>query len=198
MSGSLNRVGMRYGVSGAQVAVLIVLVCCVFLPANAQQRREREPNSVYTQRRARLAATADGPIVLMGYTGREEESEAYIFAQEENFYYLTGHNEEEAALVLLPLNANGKRDDWQGAREILAALVRHHEEFVHGVIEHAAAIAVDGQPQGLADTSVPSGSPREAQQVLFSTATLAAGNHVLQLTKNDGTYMTIDAFRVQP
>jgi Xaa-Pro aminopeptidase len=30
------------------------------------------------------------------------ESQAYVFAQEENFYYLTGHNEEEAALLLMP------------------------------------------------------------------------------------------------
>ncbi len=44
----------------------------------------------------------DGPILLLGYTGREEESQSYVFAQEENFYYLTGHNEEGAALLLLP------------------------------------------------------------------------------------------------
>jgi Xaa-Pro aminopeptidase len=70
--------------------------------ASAQQRREREPNSVYAARRAKLAAEVDAPIVLWGYTGREEISEAAIFAQEENFYYLTGHNEEGAALVIWP------------------------------------------------------------------------------------------------
>jgi Xaa-Pro aminopeptidase len=68
----------------------------------AQQRREREPNSVYAARRAKLAAEVDAPIVLWGYTGHEEFSEAAVFAQEENFYYLTGHNEEGAALVILP------------------------------------------------------------------------------------------------
>ena len=69
---------------------------------NAQQRREREPNIIYAERRAQLAAQADGPIILWGFTGREEVSQAYVFAQEENFYYLTGHNEEGAGLIILP------------------------------------------------------------------------------------------------
>jgi Xaa-Pro aminopeptidase len=87
--------------------------------AEAQQRREREPNSVYAQRRAKLAGSVDGPIVLMGFQGREEESQSYIFGQEENFYYLTGHNEEGAGLILLPAaESQAKRDDFEGAREI--------------------------------------------------------------------------------
>jgi len=89
-------------------------------PAAAQQRREREPNSVYAARRAKLAATVDAPIILTGLNGREEESQSYIFAQEENFYYLTGHNEEEAGLILLPpADSKAKKDDFQGPREIL-------------------------------------------------------------------------------
>ena len=76
-------------------------------PLAAQERREREPNSVYADRRARLAAPVDGPIVLWGLTGREEFAQTYVFAQEENFYYLTGHNEEGAALVLLPKSSQG-------------------------------------------------------------------------------------------
>ncbi len=89
------------------------------LAATAQQRREREPNSVYAERRAKLAAQADAPIILWGYTGREEFSQAYIFAQEENFYYLTGHNEEGVGLILLPGLKNGAAGDgWDGPREI--------------------------------------------------------------------------------
>jgi Xaa-Pro aminopeptidase len=103
--------------AGAILAAAFFLCCA--LPTHAQQRREREPNSVYAERRAKLASNLDGPVVLLGYTGREEESEAYIFAQEENFYYLTGHNEENAALVLLPgLNSAAKKEDDQGPREI--------------------------------------------------------------------------------
>jgi Xaa-Pro aminopeptidase len=70
--------------------------------ANAQQRREREPNIIYAERRAQLAAQADGPIILWAFTGREEVSQANVFAQEENFYYLTGHNEEGAGLIIFP------------------------------------------------------------------------------------------------
>jgi Xaa-Pro aminopeptidase len=92
-------------------------------PAGAQQRREREPNSVYAERRARLAAEVDAPILLCGFTGREEISEAYVFAQEENFYYLTGHNEEGAGLILLPAphgdHAAAASASWNGPREIL-------------------------------------------------------------------------------
>jgi Xaa-Pro aminopeptidase len=77
---------------------------------HAQQRREREPNSVYAARRAKLAAEIDAPIALWGYTGREEVSEAYVFAQEENFYYLTGHNEESAALIILPAAKAGSSE----------------------------------------------------------------------------------------
>ena len=90
-----------------------------FSSAQAQQRRDREPNSVYMERRTKLAAQLDGPVVLLGYTGKEEEAQTYIFAQEENFYYLTGHNEEQAALILLPPNGStANKDDWPGPREI--------------------------------------------------------------------------------
>jgi Xaa-Pro aminopeptidase len=76
-------------------------------PAQAQERREREANSAYAARRAALAAQVDAPILLWGFTGREEFSQAYIFAQEDNFYYLTGHNEEGAGLIILPSPKSG-------------------------------------------------------------------------------------------
>lgn len=62
----------------------------------------------------------DAPVILQGLTGREESSQAYVFAQEDNFYYLTGHNQEEAGLILLPPSpAVQARDAWDGPREIL-------------------------------------------------------------------------------
>lgn len=94
----------------------LVLFCPLAWP---QQRREREPNSVYAERRAKLAAEVDGPIVLWGFTGREESSQSYVFAQEDNFYYLTGHNEEGAGLIILPAVKPGSSDKWTGPREIL-------------------------------------------------------------------------------
>jgi Xaa-Pro aminopeptidase len=86
------------------------LLClgCLSANAHAQERREREPNSVYAERRTNLAAQTDGPIVLWGFTGREEISQNYIFEQEENFYYLTGHNEEGAGLIILPAAPKGE------------------------------------------------------------------------------------------
>ena len=118
----LGRTG-RVGVDGkcwlSISAVVLTLLTVAPGQLLAQQRRQREPNSAYAERRAKLASNIDGPIVLLGYTGREEESESYIFAQEENFYYLTGHNEEDAALILLPPEGSkAKKDDWQGPREI--------------------------------------------------------------------------------
>jgi Xaa-Pro aminopeptidase len=122
MSGLVNtcvrcrRVFLR---SGCGALILLALASLPFA-TGAQQRREREPNSVYAQRRAKLAGTVDGPIVLTGLNGREEDSQAYVFAQEESFYYLTGHNEEEAGLILLPPEGSkAKKDDFQGPREIL-------------------------------------------------------------------------------
>jgi Xaa-Pro aminopeptidase len=117
-SSSRCRKRSQLGFLRALAASLLAL--CIFTPAWAQQRREREPNSVYTERRAKLGAHIDAPIVLLGYTGREEESESYIFTQEENFYYLTGHNEESAALILLPpVGSSASKDQWSGPREIL-------------------------------------------------------------------------------
>src|SRR2546425_11347363 len=95
--------GLSLNPSKAAIAAAIGLsIACVTPPARAQERRDREPNSVYADRRAKLAAQVDAPIVLFGFTGREESAQTYMFEQEENFYYLTGHNEEGAALLILP------------------------------------------------------------------------------------------------
>jgi Xaa-Pro aminopeptidase len=108
----------------AAVAVLLSVVTSLF----AQQRRDREPNSVYAERRAKLVAQVDGPVVLFGYTGREESSQAYVFAQEENFYYLTGHNEEGAALVLVPKVKDKTSVGRAGPRGILYLPPRNQEK----------------------------------------------------------------------
>jgi len=103
--------------SSTRVLWGLVGLACFVTGTKAQERREREPNSVYAERRAKLAAQVDGPIVLWGFTGREEIAQTYIFEQEENFYYLTGHNEESAGLIVLPANKGG--DSWSGPREFL-------------------------------------------------------------------------------
>jgi Xaa-Pro aminopeptidase len=93
-----------------------LLVLLAFL-APLLRAWEREPLSVFAERRAKLVAAVNAPIVLFGYTGHEEANPSYVFMQEENFYYLTGHNEEGAALLLVPESADAK--GWTGPREIL-------------------------------------------------------------------------------
>src|ERR1051325_10429025 len=110
--------------SGRRWLAVAAVLAFSFLaePAEAQQRREREPNSVYAERRAKLASQVDAPIVLWGFTGREEIGQDYVFAQEENFYYLTGHNEEGAGLIVLPATHGDHGTagaSWNGPREIL-------------------------------------------------------------------------------
>jgi Xaa-Pro aminopeptidase len=109
MSGRLWPV-RSHGLVNSRTRVFWGLFClaCLAMSTGAQERRDREPNSVYAERRAKLAAQADGPIVLWGFTGREEVSQTYIFEQEENFYYLTGHNEEGAGLIILPAGQKGE------------------------------------------------------------------------------------------
>src|SRR3984893_17264382 len=98
---------------------LMFFFLLAFLAPWAQEAQawEREPNSVFAERRAKLIAAVGGPVVIFGYTGHEEANPSYVFLQEENFYYLTGHPEEGAALLLLPESAAQK--GWTGAREIL-------------------------------------------------------------------------------
>jgi Xaa-Pro aminopeptidase len=78
--------------------LLLVLACGSFFA----QGRYRQPNSEYAARRAKLRSTIKGPVVLFGYTSRQDAGELAVFFQEENFYYLTGHSEPDAALLLIP------------------------------------------------------------------------------------------------
>src|SRR6202158_3637723 len=103
-------------------ALLVLLVCL----APMLRGGEREPLSVFAERRAKLAAAVNAPVVLFGYTGHEEANPSYVFMQEENFYYLTGHNEEGAALLLVPESAVEK--GWTGPREILYLPPRNPDE----------------------------------------------------------------------
>jgi Xaa-Pro aminopeptidase len=105
------QVGLALGASAAGLLALPEL-----FPLETAAR-EREPNAVYAERRARLAKQVDGPVVLFGYTGKESISEVVRFEQEESFYYLTGLNEEGAALLIFP--ATSSAGNYSGPREIL-------------------------------------------------------------------------------
>jgi len=79
----------------------VACACCVV------QARFRQPSEEYAARRTKLRASVDGPIVVFGYTGHEDASEVAIFFQETHFYYLTGHDEPGAVLLLTPTGPNG-------------------------------------------------------------------------------------------
>jgi len=103
--------------TGSRIArcglLLLVLACGSFLA----QARYRQPNSEYQARRAKLRSTIKGPVVLFGYTSRQDAGELAVFFQEENFYYLTGHSEPDAALLLIPDSADA--NPAAGPHEIL-------------------------------------------------------------------------------
>lgn len=92
----------------ARVLAPSLAIVAIALLASAVAGRERESTSVYALRRQRLASQLRAPVVLFGLTGHEEANPSYVFNQEENFYYLTGHNEEGAAMVELPPDAKYK------------------------------------------------------------------------------------------
>ncbi len=72
------------------------------------QARFPQPAAEYQGRRAKLRSEVDGPVVLFGYTSRNDAGEVAVFFQDEDFYYLTGYNEPDAALVLIPDSAAAK------------------------------------------------------------------------------------------
>jgi Xaa-Pro aminopeptidase len=65
---------------------------------------EREPLSVFHERRARLIRDTggDGVIVLYGYGEPDVAASVTSFRQNEEFYYLTGWNEPDAIMLLEP------------------------------------------------------------------------------------------------
>jgi Xaa-Pro aminopeptidase len=81
--------------------LLALLLPPSVLPALAW---EREPLSVFHERRARLVRETggDGVIVLFGYRDADIAASVTTFRQNENFYYLTGWNEPEAMMLLVP------------------------------------------------------------------------------------------------
>ena len=85
------------------VAALALLFVAVLV-----QARFPQPAAEYQGRRAKLRAEVDGPVVLFGYTSRNDAGEVAVFFQDEDFYYLTGYSEPDAALVLIPDSAAAK------------------------------------------------------------------------------------------
>ncbi len=97
-------------------SALAATLGAVLLLAPVAAARFRQPNAEYQGRRAKIRAALDAPLVLYGYTGHEDASAVALFFQEPYFYYLTGHDEPDAAVVIIP-DVPGKQI--QGPHEIL-------------------------------------------------------------------------------
>jgi Xaa-Pro aminopeptidase len=94
------------------------------------QARFPQPAAEYQGRRAKLRSEVDGPVVLFGYASRNYAGEVAVFFQDEDFYYLTGYNEPDAAVVLIPDAAAGKSSS--GPAEILYLPPRDPREAIWG------------------------------------------------------------------
>jgi Xaa-Pro aminopeptidase len=94
------------------------------------QARFPQPAAEYQARRSKLRGQLDGPAVLFGYTSRNDAGEVAVFFQDEDFYYLTGYSEPDAALLLIPDAAGGKSAS--GPTEILYLPPRDPRESIWG------------------------------------------------------------------
>src|SRR5260370_40928533 len=103
MSGRANCAWSRglLSLSTALIPGVLVLICAA-PEATAQQRREREPNSAYAERRAHIATQGQGPILLWGVAGREETSPASHFAPKRHFLSTTNHHSKSTRRRPLP------------------------------------------------------------------------------------------------
>ena len=108
--------GFKSFMAGALAGVAIFAVA---LPSLAWDRGQL---SDYHDRRARLVSeTGDGVIVLFGYHEDDVAASVTTFHQNEEFYYLTGWNEPDAMMLLVP---KVRKDEQQNqpaeiAKEIL-------------------------------------------------------------------------------
>ena len=96
-------------------AFIVPLCLCVFVVISAFGI-EKEPLQEYHARRERLAQRIKGNVLVLRSA---PDQELVKYQQDPNFYYLTGHNEEEAGLIILPATKPGEAQSaWDGPREI--------------------------------------------------------------------------------
>jgi Xaa-Pro aminopeptidase len=99
---------------------LFSLICLTFVALSAAAW-ERETLSAFHERRARLVRETggDGVVVLFGYREQDIGVATTPFRQNENFYYLTGWNEPDAMLMLVPKAGKTAGGDVEVEKEIL-------------------------------------------------------------------------------
>lgn len=84
-------------------ACFILTLAVLFLAALPAAAWDKGNIGDYHDRRARLVReTGDGLIVLFGYNEADVAASTTQFRQNENFYYLTGWNQPNAVLLVVP------------------------------------------------------------------------------------------------
>lgn len=109
---------MRRGVFWFRAGLALAAIVLTVVPALAW---EREPLSVFHERRVRLVKETggDGVIVLFGFREQDVGVSTTPFRQNENFYYLTGWTEPDAILLLVPKAAKDAGQAAELDKEIL-------------------------------------------------------------------------------
>src|SRR5437762_863173 len=96
------------------------LVAVTLAAAQLAAAWEREPLSVYHERRARVVSeTGDGVVVLFGYNDEDVAASVTTFHQNENFYERTGWSEPTAMMLLVPRVTTGRDQPVEMEKEIL-------------------------------------------------------------------------------
>lgn len=105
----------------ALVQTLILNSICLILSVIPAPAWEREALSAFQERRARLVRETggDGVIVLFGYRDQDLGVATTPFRQNENFYYLTGWNEPDAMLMVIPRSGRNASGAQEVEKEIL-------------------------------------------------------------------------------
>jgi Xaa-Pro aminopeptidase len=116
----IRRVALRCALAAIAISFGALLVGARF----------PQPAAEYQARRAKLRGEVDGPVVLFGYTSRNDAGEVAVFFQDEDFYYLTGYSEPDAALLLLPEGEAEKSA--RGPDEVLYLPPRDPRESIWG------------------------------------------------------------------
>ena len=100
---------------------LLVALTALMAVAPRAAAWEKEPLSVYRERRERLVRElgGDGVIVLFGYRDADVAASVTPFHQNEAFYYLTGWNEPEAMILIVPKPSGRNGEAPQIEKDIL-------------------------------------------------------------------------------
>jgi len=158
---------MRRGPFYLSTALAVLALLAAALPAAAW---EREPFSAFHERRERVVRETggDGLVVMFGYREADVAASVTSFHQNENFYYLSGWNEPQAILLLVPKPAKPGNPIPEIDKEILFIPARDHaqEKWTGPKLgpEDAAATA----RTGFATVQSSSLFPSELQQALKS------------------------------